>query len=143
MIPGGALAVLGLAAFALMDAVTPYWMVLVAHVALSLGLAALFTPMFTMSLGSLRSHLYSHGSSLLGTAQQVAGALATAVVVVVLTTQAAASARQGAGETAAYLNGLHWAFGLCAVAAVGMVGLVATLPARIAVEESEVVSVHV
>jgi len=78
---------------------TPYWMVLVAHVALSLGLAALFTPMFTMSLGSLSSHLYSHGSSLLGATQQVAGALGIA--------------------------------------------LVATLPARIAVEQSEPVAAHV
>jgi DHA2 family lincomycin resistance protein-like MFS transporter len=143
MVPGSALAVLALAAFALMDATTPYWMILVAHVAFSLGLSALFTPMFTMSLGSLKSHLYSHGSSLLGTTQQVAGALGTALVVVVLTTQAGASAAQGVGETAAYLNGLHWAFGLCAAAAVAMVGLVATLPARIPVDESEPVIAHV
>jgi hypothetical protein len=63
--------------------------------------------------------------------------------VVVLTSQAAASASQGVGETAAYLNGLHWAFGLCAAAAVGMVGLVATLPARIAAEQPEPVAAHV
>jgi DHA2 family lincomycin resistance protein-like MFS transporter len=143
ILPGGALAVLALAAFAFMDATTPYWMVLIAHVTFSLGLSALFTPMFTMSLGSLQSRLYSHGSSLLGATQQVAGALGTALVVVVLTSQAAASAAQGAGETAAYLNGLHWAFGLCAAAAVAMVGLVATLPARIAVEQSEPVDAHV
>lgn len=143
MLPGGALAVLALAAFAFMDASTPYWMVLVAHVAFSLGLASLFTPMFTMSLSSLKEHLYSHGSSLLGATQQVAGALGTALVVVVLTTQEAAAAAQGAGETASYLNGLHWAFGLCAAAAVAMVGLVATLPARIGVAQHEVVSAHV
>ena len=142
MIPGGALAVLGLAAFAFMDATTPYWMVLVAHVTLSLGLAALFTPMFTMSLGSLQPHLYSHGSSLLGATQQVAGALGTALVVVVLTSQEAASAAQGMGATAAYLTGLHWAFGLCAAAAVAMVGLVVTLPARVASEQPEPVAAH-
>ncbi len=142
MLPGGALAVLALAAFAMMDGSTPYWMVLVAHVTFSLGLAALFTPMFTMSLGSLKAHLYSHGSSLLGATQQVAGALGTALVIVVLTSQAAASAAQGAGETAAYLTGLHWAFGLCAAAGVAMVGLVATLPARIEVEQHDVVSAH-
>ncbi len=143
MLPGGVLAVLALAAFAFMGATTPYWTVLVAHVTFSLGLAALFTPMFTMSLGSLRAHLYSHGSSLLGTTQQVAGALGTALVVVILTSRAAASAAQGMGDTAAYLNGLHWAFGLCAVAAVAMVGLVATLPARIAVVQTEPVVAHV
>ena len=143
MLPGGAMAVLALAAFAMMDGSTPYWMVLVAHVTFSLGLAALFTPMFTMSLGSLNAHLYSHGSSLLGATQQVAGALGTALVVVVLTSQAAASAAQGAGETAAYLTGLHWAFGLCAAAGVAMVGLVAMLPARVEVEQHDVVSAHV
>lgn len=143
MLPGGALAVLALAAFAMMDTRTPYWMVLVAHVTLSLGLAALFTPMFTMSLGSLQSHLYSHGSSLLGATQQVAGALGTALVVVVLTSRAGASATQGAGETDAYIDGLHWAFGLCAAAAVAMVGLIATLPARVEVDEHDVVSAHV
>ncbi|HSN11398.1 MAG TPA: DHA2 family efflux MFS transporter permease subunit [Propionibacteriaceae bacterium] len=143
MLPGGVASVLALAAFALMDSTTPYWMVLVAHVVLSLGLAALFTPMFTMSLGSLSSHLYSHGSSLLGATQQVAGALGTALAVVMLTSQAAAAAAQGAGGTAAYLIGLHWAFGLCAAAAVAMVGLVATLPARIEVDEPEAASAHV
>jgi MFS transporter, DHA2 family, lincomycin resistance protein len=143
MLPGGVVVVLALASFAFMDGTTPYWMVLVAHVALSLGLAAMFTPMFTMSLGSLSSHLYSHGSSLLGATQQVAGALGTALVVVVLTTQAGASASHGAGELASYLTGLHWAFGLCAAAAVGMVALVATLPARVEVNEPNSVSAHV
>jgi DHA2 family lincomycin resistance protein-like MFS transporter len=143
IIPGGALAVFALAAFAFMDATTPYWMVLVAHVALSLGLAAMFTPMFTMSLGSLRSHLYSHGSSLLGATQQVAGALCTALVFVVLTSRAGESAAQCVVETAAYIDGLHWAFGLCAAVAVVMVGLIATLPARVEAVEPEVVSVHV
>jgi len=143
MIPGGGLTVLALAAFALMDAATPYWMVLVAHVTLSLGLAAMFTPMFTMSLGSLTANLYSHGSSLLGATQQVAGALGTALVVVVLTSRARASAAQGLGETAAYLTGLHWAFGLCAAAAVAMLGLVATLPARVEVSDQEQVATHV
>ncbi len=143
MLPGGVLSVFALSAFAFMGATTPYWMVLVAHVTLSLGLAAMFTPMFTMSLGSLTSDLYSHGSSLLGATQQVAGALGTALVVVVLTTQAAASAAQGTGGSAAYLAGLHWAFGLCAAVSVAMVALVATLPPRIEVDEQEPVAVHV
>jgi hypothetical protein len=47
------------------------------------------------------------------------------------------------GETAAYIDGLHWAFGLCAAVAVVMVGLIATLPARVEAVEPEVVSVHV
>ena len=143
MLPGGGLAVMGLAAFALMGATTPYWLILVAHVAMSLGLASLFTPMFTMSLGSLPPHQYAHGSSLLGTTQQVAGALGTALVVVVLTSRAGVAAQRGLGESAAYLDGLRWAFGLCTLLAIGMLALVATLPARVATEHVEPVAVHV
>lgn len=49
-------------------------MVLASHITLSAGLAFLFTPLFTSSLGSLPPQLYSHGSALIGTIQQVAGA---------------------------------------------------------------------
>lgn len=143
MVPGGVLAVLGLAGFTLMDATTPYWLILIAHVALSLGLASMFTPMFTMSLGSLPAKQYSHGSSLLGTTQQVAGALGTALAVVVLTSRAASSAQHGLADAAAYLDGLRWAFGLCTVLAVGILGLVATLPARVSTDQHEPVAVHV
>ena len=55
------------------SATTPYALVLGAHVLLMVSLAALFTPVFTLSLGALPPHLYSHGSSLLGTTQQVVG----------------------------------------------------------------------
>ena len=37
----------------------------------------------------------------------------------------------------------QWAFGLCAAAADAMVGLVVTLPARVAVEQPESVVAHV
>ncbi len=143
MLPGGGLAVMALAGFAMLNATTPYWPILVAHVGLSLGLASLFTPMFTMSLGSLPAHQYSHGSSLLGTTQQVAGALGTALAVVVLTTRTTAAAQQGLGEPAAYLDGLRLAFGLCAALALGMLALVATLPARVSTDQVEPVAAHV
>ena len=45
------------------------------------GLALLFTPVFTLGLGDVPMHLYSHGSSMLGTIQQVAGAIGTALVI--------------------------------------------------------------
>jgi hypothetical protein len=45
---------------------------------------------------------------------------------------------------AAYLDGLRWAFGLCVVLAVAMVGLVTALPARVAaVAHEELVEAHV
>ena len=144
MLPGGSLVVLAMVVFATVGRTTPYAIVLVAHVGLSLGLASLFTPMFTMSLGSLPPHQYSHGSSLLGTTQQVAGAFGTALIVVVLTSRAAQLTARGMDGQAAYLDGLRWAFGLCVVLAVAMVGLVTALPARVAaVAQEELVDAHV
>jgi len=144
MLPGGSLVVLAMVVFATVGRTTPYAIVLVAHVGLSLGLASLFTPMFTMSLGSLPPHQYSHGSSLLGTTQQVAGAFGTALVVVVLTSRAAQLTARGMDGQVAYLDGVRRAFGLCVVLAVAMVGLVTALPARVAaVAQEELVDAHV
>ena len=43
------------------------------------SLAAIFTPVFTLGLGAVPQHLYSHGSSMLGALQQVAGAIGAAL----------------------------------------------------------------
>lgn len=75
---------------------TSVWFVLGAHVVLSLGLALTFTPLFTAALGGLPPRLYSHGSAVLGTAQQLAGAAGTALFVTLLTIGAASA---GAGAT--------------------------------------------
>ena len=73
-----------LGALSRVDADTPFWLILAEHVVLMVSLATIFTPMFTLALGSLPQELYSHGSSILGTLQQVAGAVGTAVLVVIL-----------------------------------------------------------
>ncbi len=78
VIPGSIVMVAALAAFSRVDADTPFWLILTQHVVLMVSLATIFTPMFTLALGSLPEHLYSHGSSILGTLQQVAGAVGTA-----------------------------------------------------------------
>ncbi|WP_284976696.1 MDR family MFS transporter [Arthrobacter sp. efr-133-TYG-104] len=76
--------------------------VIVLHVALSFGLALLFTPAFTTGLNPLPPHLYSHGSAIISTAQQVSGAAGTALLVSIY---AAVSASSGlvAGMQAAFL----------------------------------------
>ncbi len=63
---------------------TPIWVVVLANVLLGLGLAFLFTPLFSSGLGSLPPHLYSHGSALVSTLQQVAGAAGTAIFIALL-----------------------------------------------------------
>ncbi len=103
-------------------------MVLVAHVLLMISLAAVFTPVFTLGLGALPPHLYSHGSSLLGTLQQVAAAVGTAVVVTVMSWRAAALADGGAARLDALVGGMHWAFGIGAVLSLGILVLALKLP---------------
>jgi DHA2 family lincomycin resistance protein-like MFS transporter len=132
VLPGATGLVVSMTALAFLGAHTPTAQILVVHVLLMVSLAALFTPLFTMGLGVLPPHLYSHGSSLLGTLQQVAGAMGTALVVMIMSTRAAAQVRDGAGPVAAQLHGMRWAFAVSAVLCVIVLGLVALLPARIA-----------
>src|SRR3954470_20487125 len=132
VLPGatGLLAAMTLLAF--LGSETPTWQILIVHVVLMVSLAALFTPLFTMGLGVLPPHLYSHGSSLLGTLQQVAGAMGTALVVMIMSTRAASQVRDGVAPAAAQLDGMQWAFAVSAVLCVVVLALVTFLPARIA-----------
>src|SRR4051812_39899389 len=132
VLPGatGLLAAMTLLAF--LGSETPTWQILIVHVVLMVSLAALFTPLFTMGLGVLPPHLYSHGSSLLGTVQQVAGATGTALVVMIMSTRTASQIGDGVAPVAAQLNGMQWAFAVSALLCVVVLGLVALLPARIA-----------
>jgi DHA2 family lincomycin resistance protein-like MFS transporter len=124
MVPG-ALAVLG--SFGLFVQLSPEarWPLLVGgHVLMSLGLAFLFTPLFTISLGALPPHLYGHGSAVVGTVQQVAGAAGTALFVTVMSTIAAgqpagtsAEAALAAGARAAFTSvGAVWLLAVVGVA---------------------------
>ncbi|MGY4858956.1 MDR family MFS transporter [Cryobacterium sp. AP23] len=94
----------------MLTATTPFWWVLVAHVALSFGLAFLFTPLFTSALGSLKPSLYSHGSAVVGTIQQLAGAAGTALFITVMSSTAAAQLAGGAPDVAATATGIQAAF---------------------------------
>ncbi|MHA7286218.1 MDR family MFS transporter [Arthrobacter sp. MDT3-44] len=89
---------------------TPAHLVLVAHVLLSVGLALMFTPLMTSALGSVRPHLYSHGSAVFGTAQQLAGAAGTALFISVMTLQSTALAADGAAQLPAMAGGIRAAF---------------------------------
>ena len=78
---------------------TPVWMLVIVQSVMSLGLAGSFTPLFSASLGSLKRHLYSHGSAVLNTLQQVAGAAGTAMLVAIYS--GALHSGEAAGQTAA------------------------------------------
>ena len=102
-VTGSALMVVALWQFSRLDADTPVWWIVALHVALSLGLALLFTPAFTTGLNPLPPHLYSHGSAIMSTLQQVAGAAGTALLVSIYAVVSAA-AGMVAGMQAAFLT---------------------------------------
>ncbi len=89
---------------------TPVAFVIAGHLALSLGLALLFTPLFTASLGALPQRLYSHGSAMLGTLQQVAGAAGIALFVSLMTLRSEVMVAEGANQVEALSGGLQLAF---------------------------------
>ncbi|NHB83919.1 multidrug efflux MFS transporter [Tessaracoccus sp. HDW20] len=77
--------------FSTLSLVTPWWAVMVAHIVMSISFASIFTPLFTVAMGSLPNDLYSHGSAVIGAIQQVAGAAGTALFVTVFAMQTAAA----------------------------------------------------
>jgi DHA2 family lincomycin resistance protein-like MFS transporter len=99
----------------MLDERSPFWWLLAAHIGLSLGLALLFTPLFTAGLASLRPTLYSHGSAVVGTIQQVAAAAGTALFVTVMSAQASTLASGGSSELSATAGGIHMAFVIGAI----------------------------
>jgi MFS transporter, DHA2 family, lincomycin resistance protein len=93
------------------------------HMLLMLGLACLFTPSFTAGLNPLPPYLYSHGSAVLGTLQQVAGAAGAALLVAIMASRTATLTQAGLPELAALNGGIQLAFGVAAVISIGAVVL--------------------
>ncbi len=139
VIPGAIVMVAALGALSRIEADTPYALILAMHVVLMVSLAAIFTPVFTLGLGDLTPDLYSHGSSLLGTLQQVAGAVGTAALVVILENRSSALVERGSTPDAAFVGGLQWAFIAGAVFGVIVVLVSLMLPAK---QEGAAVSPH-
>lgn len=112
VIPGAIVVSAALWLMTMLDAGSPLPMVVAIHCAMSVGLATVMTPLMTSSLGSLPTRLYSHGSAIFNTAQQLAGAAGTALFVTVMSTSAASRMSSGTAELAANESGIHTAF-LC------------------------------
>ncbi|MFI8420298.1 DHA2 family efflux MFS transporter permease subunit [Streptomyces sp. NPDC085479] len=128
VVPGAAVTAVCLALFALTAERTSPWLVLVLHVALSAGMAFVFTPVFTSGLSVLPPHLYPHGSAILGSLQQVAAAAGTALVISVMSGRAATAAAGGADATGALATGIRWGFGVGA--ALGVLAVLVALLVR-------------
>ncbi|HLP23037.1 MAG TPA: MDR family MFS transporter [Microbacteriaceae bacterium] len=116
ILPGTVVTSVALWAMAVLLTPQASWVLsLACHMLLSAGLALIFTPLFTVALGSSKPHLYSHASAMLGTSQQLSGAAGTALFIVIYTIvvgQTAGSMTStpsvdaiGAGVHAAFLVG--------------------------------------
>ncbi|WP_104191819.1 MFS transporter [Cryobacterium sp. Y82] len=130
LVPGSIIVSAAFWTMTLMGQTTEPWMLMVAHIGMSIGLSMLFTPLFTSGLGSLPPNLYSHGSAVVGTIQQLAGAIGTALFIAVMTSQSATLMTQGVSEGLAMASGIHDAF-LC-----GAIILLFAIPAAFLVRRA-------
>ncbi len=79
------------------------------HILLNIGLAFMFSPLLTAALGALPQRLYSHGSAIVSTLQQVAGAAGTALFITVMTRTTVAGAEDGTDPVTSLSEGIHGA----------------------------------
>jgi DHA2 family lincomycin resistance protein-like MFS transporter len=110
IVPGSIVVSLAFWGMTLFSASTPWYLVLVAHIGISVGLAFMFTPLFTSSMAALNPRLYSHGSATISTVQQLAGAAGTALFIALYTIGTFTARDAGATEVDALANGVHIAF---------------------------------
>ncbi|MCI2421876.1 DHA2 family efflux MFS transporter permease subunit [Saccharopolyspora sp. K220] len=119
VIPGALAMAVSLWLFAALGPGSPLAVVIGVHVLLMAGLGLMMTPLMTESLSALPNHLYSHGSAVLATLQQVAGAFGIAVFVTVASL--AAADPSGAPDSA----GLRTAF--VVAGGIGLLAFIASL----------------
>ncbi|PDQ34870.1 MAG: MFS transporter [Candidatus Lumbricidophila eiseniae] len=115
LLPGSIVVSAALWYFATLTENTSPWLILVAHLILSLGLALILTPLFTSALGSVEPRLYSHGSAIVGALDQLAGAAGTALFIAVVTARSAEIVKTGSTVLAAEAGGIRAAFTVGAI----------------------------
>lgn len=114
VLPGSVMVCVSLWGFTFLSTTSSVWELVVLQTIMMVGLSMMFTPLMTDALGVLPDRFYSHGSAILTTLQQVAGAAGTALFVTVMTK---ASHSGGAPD----LPGVHAAFTAAAVIGVAAV----------------------
>ena len=110
LIPGTMLIAASMFVYSTVGTHTPMWFLMLVQIAMSLGLAGSFTPLFSASLGSLQRSLYSHGSAVLNTLQQVGGAAGTAVLISIYSSALHAGEAGGLSVADAGAPGANLAF---------------------------------
>lgn len=115
VVPGSLLLAASMWGFTALGASSPVLLVAVLYVGLAGALALMFTPLMTDALGALPGELYSHGSAILTTLQQVAGAAGTALFITVMTL--------ASGSAGVDMDGVHAAFLTAAVISLAVVAV--------------------
>lgn len=115
MIPGAFLMAAGTWLFTSIGTETQVWQLVTFHVIFAFGFGLLMTPMMTTALSSLTGELYSHGSAILTTLQQLAAAAGTALLMVILTRGTDSGLAAGLAEAAATSDGVRAAFVVAAL----------------------------
>jgi DHA2 family lincomycin resistance protein-like MFS transporter len=110
------------------------------HLLLSMGLAFVLTPLFTSGLGAVEPRLYSYGSAIFGTTQQLAGAAGVALLVSILSVRSAGLAAEGAPLVAQTAGGIHAAF--LVAASLSLLAIVGAFFIRNAPANGEVPAAH-
>ena len=118
VIPGSIAVATAMWLFVVLGEDTSLGAVIAVHILLMSGLGLMMTPLMTDSLSVLSNELYSHGSAIMATLQQVAGAAGTAAFVAVSAMAASGGPESGGG------TGMQAGF-----IAAGIVGLLAVATA--------------
>lgn len=123
LIPGTILVSASLFYYSTVGEHTVWWVLIIVQAAMSVGLAMSFTPLFSASLGSLQRSLYSHGSAVLNTLQQVGGAAGVAVLTVTYSAILHSGEEQGLTTAVAGAPGARMAFLIAAIISLAAVAL--------------------
>jgi len=110
IVPGSAIFSAVLWAMTQLGAHTWWGYILFGHMLIGTSLALVFTPLFTASLSSIKPSLYSHGSAMLGSIQQLAGAAGVAMLIALMTIQTAELSQAGISQVEALAGGITTAF---------------------------------
>jgi MFS transporter, DHA2 family, lincomycin resistance protein len=89
---------------------TPIWLLLLTYITIIVGQALMWTPVFAASLGALDKHLLPHGSAIINTIQQLAGAAGIAIMFSVSALASAAYVAGGEASGLALAHGAQQAF---------------------------------
>ena len=123
LIPGTILVSAALFYYSTVGEHTVWWVLIIVQAAMSVGLAMSFTPLFSASLGSLQRSLYSHGSAVLNTLQQVGGAAGVALLTVTYSAILHAGEDEGLSTATAGAPGARMAFLIAAIISLAAVAL--------------------